>query len=227
MNTAGPSRSHQGPSAAEGSPFVSDLLWWLTASEPRVNPPHSVRLGLAAAALRDLEAVGEVAWNGSGYATALQVRADCRCEDTVLRSWHRQLTLAADGEPLLARFAVNPLAESAWHHTAERLVSGGSVVAVPPETRWRHVRYGLADESAAGPLRSRLESALRQGTTDELQHDVVVVAWTAGCFDDLFHPHGWAADSGLGEAARREAQKDLLAPRLTAALAFGNEIPAP
>ncbi len=227
MDTTGPSRSHEGPPAAKGSPFVSDLLWLLTASEPRVNPPHSVRLGLAPAALRDLEAVGEVAWNGSGHATALQVRTDCRCEDSTLRGWHHQLIAVAGGAPLLARFAVNPLAESAWRDTAERLVAGGSVAAEPPETRWSHVRYSVIGQSAAGPLRGRLESALRHGTTDELQHGVVVVAWTAGCFDDLSHPHGWAADSGLDEAARFETRKDLLASRLTAALAFGNEIPRP
>lgn len=115
----------------------------------------------------------------------------------------------------------DPPAGSAWHDTAQRLVAGGAVVAEP---RWRHVRYAVTDESAVARLRDRLESALRQATTDALQHDVVVVAWAAGCFDDLFHPHGWAADSGLDEAARSQAQEDLLASRLTTALAFDNEV---
>lgn len=224
MGMTGSSRSHEGSPAGPGSPFVSDLLWLLTASEPRVNPPHSVRLGVAAAALRDLEAVDEVGWNGSGDAATLRVQVACRCEDSVLRGWHEQLIAAAEGEPLLARFAVNPLVGSAWRDTAARLVAGGSVSA---ESRWRHVRYSVTDEKGAGPLRHRLESALRKGTTDGLQHDVVVVAWAAGCFDDLFHAHGWAADSGLDEAARAETQKDLLASRLTAVLAFSNEIPQP
>lgn len=224
MHTRGPSRSQEGPPAAAGSPFVSDLLWLLTASEPRVTPPHTVRLGVAAAALRDLESVGELAWHGSGDAAALQVRTECRCEDSTLRSWHRELSFAADGNPLLARFAVNPLAGRAWRDTAERLVAGGSATAEP---RWRHVRYSVTDERAVTRLRGRLESALSRGTIDGLQHDVVVVAWSAECFDDLFHLHGWAAEPALVEAGRCENAEDLLASRLTAALAFGNEIPRP
>lgn len=224
MDTTGPMQSHEGSPAGAGSPFVSDLLWLLTASEPRINPPHSVRLGVAAAALRDLEAVGEVTWNGSGDAAALLVHGACRCEDPVLRGWHQQLIAAAGGEPLLARFAVNPLAASAWRDTAARLVAAGSVST---ESRWRHVRYSVTDEGDVARSRDRLASALRTGTTDELQHDVVVVAWTAGCFDDLFHLHGWAADLRLDDAARSEIQEDLLASRLTVVLAFGNEIPRP
>lgn len=204
-----------------GSPFLSDAMWLLTWHTPG-PAAHSVRLGVAAAALTDLETIGEVRWSGVGDAAQLEVGGECRCEDDILRRWHEQLIKAAVGGPLEARFAISPLVAVAWEDTAGRLVAAG--LALATERRHRRSLFSVADPGAVTEQRADLEGALTSRRTDASQHDLVAVAWASGCFDDLFHVHGWESSPALIEAARAETLEDALTSRLGAALAYRNEI---
>lgn len=209
-------------SARWASPFLSDVLWLLTmGSETRATAPHRVQLGVAAAAVSDLETIGEVTWSGLDATSTLSVRSRCRCEDGTLRRWHRGLAEAAGGEPLPARFTLSSLARTAWRDTAQRLVAEQLVLEVPAHMgHGRGSAFAVRDPQSVEVVRRDLREALTRGRADERQHDLVIVAWATSCFDDLFHAHGWEASQALMDAARDEALEDATYSRITAASGF-------
>ena len=206
-------------------PYLSDVLWLMTAGDQvRRRPPRSVLEGVAGAAVVDLERVGEVSWSDFGAtatATAtLTVRDECRCEDGTLARWHGLLRDDTAGHPLEARFALAPLVPVAWSDVAGRLVADG-LVALTGTRRRRDPQFGVVDTGSVREARRRLDAALTASRCDDRQHDLVVVAWATGCFDDLFAVTGWEARPALQDAARAETLEDVTHDRLEAAVGFG------
>jgi len=207
------------------TPFLSDLLWLLTTgTETRRSAPHPVPLGVAAAAVHDLEQVGEVTWSGRSDAASLSVRATCRCEDDTLRRWHDVLRDRAHGAALPARFALHPLARHAWLDVALRLTESQTVATPAVRDLGGKTAFAVRDPQGVTQARADLTRALEHGTVDDRQHELVAVAWATGCFDDLFHPHGWEAAPRLLDAARREVEEDATYARISAACAFSGAI---
>lgn len=202
-------------------PFLSDALWLMTAGDlVRRRPSRPVLLGVAGAAVVDLERVGEVSWSGSGASATLTVRDGCRCEDDTLARWHGLLRQDAAGHPLEARFTLSSLAPVAWSDVAARLAADGLVTVVPTRRR-RDPRCGVVDAGPVRRARRALDAALTASTCDDRQHDLVVVAWATDCFDDLFAVPGWEARPHLLDAARAETLEDVTHDRLEAAAGFG------
>jgi hypothetical protein len=204
------------------TPHLSDLLWLLTTGTGTTrNAPTSVLTGVAAAALCDLEQIGEVAWAGQSEAATVNVRGECRCEDPTLRAWHREIAKATDGAALPARFALGPLARRAWRDVAVRLADDQTVNVVPPGRGvGRRTAFAVRDPERVARAQHELAQALEHGTTEDRQHDLVAVAWATGCFDDLFHPHGTEAALTLLDAARQEVEGDTTYERISAACGF-------
>lgn len=180
---------------------------------------------MAAAAVSDLEAIGEVTWSGLGTTSSLSVRSRCRCEDGTLRRWHRGLAEAAGDEPLPARFTLSSLARTAWRDTAQRLVAKRLVLEVHAHlARGRRGAFAVRDPESVEVVRRDLRQALARGLADERQHDLVILTWATSCFDDLFHAHGWESSQALMDAARDQAQEDATYSRITAAGGFSEGI---
>lgn len=204
------------------TPFISDSMWLLTTgSETRSSGPQTVMLGVGAAGLSDLEAIGEVAWSGLGQSAELEVQPVCRCEDEALAQWHETLNETAGGDPLPARFALGPLGRSAWQDTAQRLAAASVVMVSTTRAGFSHQRaYSVRDPEPVLRARQDLESALTQNRPDDRQHELAVIAWAVGCFDDLFNMHGWEASAALLDAARAEALEDATYSRISAGAGF-------
>lgn len=210
----------------EGLALVEEYWLLTTGAQPVTRPSQSTWLGVAMAALRDLERAGEIRWRDSGAGPTLHAINDCRCPATppLLRDWHALLQV---GDPTMhgvaARFALDPLLASSWEDVARHLVTTGR--AVVESRRIGADTYRVADVEAMRARRRELLALVDIGSrgVQDLparELDLLVVASASDSLSHLFRVPGLEPPAPVVDAIDHATRGSLLLRHLEAAAGY-------